>query len=156
MTARFFPCARTPDQNTSGVFGVHIPLPGDCTPQQAVALSTTKSCAMAEYTSLMSYSLAKDNDELEPFEAGGKSSHLSRRFNVKNCTTLGWLAILMAITTISAAAALHIGILSTTSRLQSMRSPNDIISTLEMAQPDTNLHNGRAIMRQKGLTSESS
>ena len=70
-------------------------------------------------------------------------------------TILPLCGILMTVTAMSAAAALHISVLSATSRLQSMRSPNDLTSALAMAQPDTNLQKGRAIMRHKGSKSES-
>ncbi|KIM83695.1 hypothetical protein PILCRDRAFT_433629 [Piloderma croceum F 1598] len=112
---------------------------------------------MAEYSPLISHSQTEhdDDDELELLKAGGKGSHQSNRFHAENHTTIVWFAILMAVTAISAAAALHISILSATSRVQPMRSPNDIMSTLAMVQPDTNLQKGRAIMRQKGSKSES-
>jgi hypothetical protein len=112
---------------------------------------------MAEYRPLISHSRTEhdDDDELELLKADGKVSHHSNIFQAENHIALVWFAILMAVTAISAAAALNISILSATSRLQPMRSPNDITSTLAMAQPDTNLQKGRAIMRHKGSKSES-
>ena len=109
---------------------------------------------MAEYRPLISHSQDVD-DELELLKADGKISHHSNIFQAENHTALVWFAILMAVTAMSVAAVLHISVSSATSRLQPMRSPNDITSTLTIAQSDTNLQKGRAIMRHKGLKRES-
>jgi hypothetical protein len=91
-----------------------------------------------------------DDDELEPLKGGGKVSHESNSFNVENRPAIVWLTILMAVAAILAAVTLHISILST-SRLEPLRSPNDVIFTLETVKPDTNLQKGRAIMRQMDM-----
>lgn len=111
---------------------------------------------MAEYRPLISHSRTeRDVDaELELLKADGKVSHHSNTFQAENHTALVWFAIVMAVTAMSAAAALHISVLLATSRLQPMRSPNDITSTLAIAQPDTNLQKGRAIMRHSGWKRE--
>jgi hypothetical protein len=156
FTARSFLCTRTPDQ--AGL--IYIAL-RDCTRCRRNCLPFRcvihqKPCAMAEYSPLISHSQTDlDNeDEDELLKADGKVSHQSNIFHTESHITLVF-AVLMAVTAISVAAALHISILSPTSRVQPMRSPNDITLTLPTARPDTNLQHGRAIMKQKGSKSES-
>jgi hypothetical protein len=103
---------------------------------------------MAEYMPLTE--LDGDNDyELEA-KAGSRSSHHSNTFDVENRTTLVWLAVLIAVMAISAAAALHASIFSAMSRFEPIRSPNDVTSTLQMKRPYTNLQKGIDIITQKG------
>ncbi|KIM79835.1 hypothetical protein PILCRDRAFT_823020 [Piloderma croceum F 1598] len=98
---------------------------------------------MVEYLPLASASpTAHDDDEFDTLKHGSWVPHQSSTFN--NSTTLTWLTILMGIMATFAAAAFHITILSETSRLPSIRSPNDVTSTLKMVRPSPNLEKGHA------------
>jgi hypothetical protein len=110
---------------------------------------------MAEYMPLVSIPpAAHDDDEFDILKPGGWVAPQSSTVN--NRTTLTWLTILMGIMTTLAAAAFHITILSETSGLQSIRSPNDVTSTLKMVRPSPNLDKGRAnIKHWKKVKSES-
>jgi hypothetical protein len=113
---------------------------------------------MAKYTPLPLDSPAEhdEDDEFSPLKTGGHVSHQpGKSFNEKKCTPLVWLTILMAVAAILAAAMLHITVLSATPHLEPLRSPKDLISTLEMVTPDSYLQEGRSYVKQWIHSSES-
>ena len=75
-------------------------------------------------------------------------------YTIKNHTAIPWWTLLMAVISISAAAALHIRIMSTTSRLEAIRTPHDVVASLRMVPPSPNLVKGRKYMRERKLKGE--
>ena len=75
-------------------------------------------------------------------------------YTIRNRTALPWWTLLMAVISISAAAALHIRILSTTSRLKAIRSPPDVVGSLRMVSPSPNLAKGTKYMKQRKVKGE--
>jgi hypothetical protein len=109
---------------------------------------------MAEYMPLMSTSITEHDDE--DFNSIKPDTMLpTTSFDVENHTFYMWLTALMAIMAISAAAAFHISMLSTTSGLELIRSRNDITSTLRIMQPSPNLEKGKTYIKQHKLKSKS-
>jgi hypothetical protein len=109
---------------------------------------------MAEYMPLTSNSPTEHDDEdytvYTPPEPGNKLSNTQ----FQTSTNFLWLTILIAFTTISAAAALHVVVLSVHVDIKSLRSAHDITSALQMVLPSPNLDKGRNIMHQKNVKSK--
>jgi hypothetical protein len=141
----------------SGAFSsATLPTSNRChySPHVAQFATTTTSFPISlvimtvEYMPLASISpAAHDDDELDILKPGDWVAPQSGIINTSR-TALTWLTILMGIMATLAAAAFHITILSETSGLQSIRSPNDVISTLKMVRPSPNLEKGRANIKQ--------
>jgi len=106
---------------------------------------------MAEYTPLTSTSPTEHHDEdymvYTPPEPGNKLSNT----HFQTSTTFLWLTILIAFTTISAAAALYIVVQSVHVDLKPLRSAHDITAALQMVLPSPNLDKGRNIIHQKNV-----
>ena len=109
---------------------------------------------MAEYTPLTATSPTEHHDEdymvYTPPEPGNKLSNT----HFQTSTTFLWLTILIAFTTISAAAALYIVVQSVHVDLKPLRSAHDITSALQMVLPSPNLDKGRNIIHQKNVKSK--
>lgn len=75
-------------------------------------------------------------------------------YSIKDRTAIPWWTLLMAVISISAAAALQIRILSITSGLESIRTPRDVVASLRMVPPSPNIFKGRKYIGERKLRGE--
>lgn len=108
---------------------------------------------MAEYTRLGStYPTQYDVQETESLIPDASQQY--NIYTIKNRTAIPWWTLLMAVISISTVATLHIQILSTTSRLEAIRTPHDVVASLRMVPPSPNLVKGKKYMKERKVKGE--